>query len=121
MSKITFGFGSLLVIIGLSSFVLTRANSVTALIPAFAGFPLVLAGFAIKKLEWRVYGIYAAMALSILLVAGSIRGSIGFFNALAGGKAITLAEVLQIIMVILASLYLILSFRFLRPSVNKSI
>jgi uncharacterized membrane protein len=51
---------------------------------------------------WRTYGFWGAVALAVLLIIGSLRGTFGLISALTGGKEVTFAQILQVIMVVLS-------------------
>jgi hypothetical protein len=79
--------GCVLVLLGVGGYLGTGARSVTALIPAFAGIPLVILGVvAMKGSERsRKHAMHAAVALALLGFAGAARGLAGLAAMLAGG------------------------------------
>ena len=63
MARLTVAFGAALILIGVITYFATGQESVTALIPAFVGGPVLLAGLVSLRTEWRSYGLYAAAGL----------------------------------------------------------
>src|ERR671913_924914 len=81
MARLTVAFGAALILIGVITYFATGQESVTALIPAFIGGPVLLAGLVSLRTEWRSYGLYAAAALVVLLLAlGTLRGTFGLLG-----------------------------------------
>ena len=71
MARLTVAFGAALILIGVITYFATGQESVTALIPAFIGGPVLLAGLVLLRNEWRSYGLYAAAGLVLLLALGT--------------------------------------------------
>lgn len=74
MPQLTITFGVGLILVGVGVYFGTGRESVTALIPAIAGIPMLLAGLAATRPEWYRYGLYAAVALAAILALGTLRG-----------------------------------------------
>ena len=72
MASTTIVFGVLLSLLGLGGYVLSGAASVTALIPAFFGLPLMLLGFLARSESMRRHAMHAAAALALLGWAGAV-------------------------------------------------
>lgn len=100
------GFGIVLVLIGVGTYAAAGGASVTALIPAFVGVLMLLAGFAISRPGSRPFGLYAAATLAALLGLGSLRGVIG----LLGGE-VALATVTQLVLLVLCLVFLVVCIR----------
>jgi hypothetical protein len=79
MARLTVAFGAALILIGVITYFATSQESVTALIPAFIGGPVLVAGLVSLRTEWRSYGLYAAAAL--VLALGTLRGTFGLSSA----------------------------------------
>ena len=62
---------SVLILQGLAGYFGTARVSVTALIPAFFGLPIALAGLLALKLRLRKHGMYVAAALGLIGLLGS--------------------------------------------------
>jgi lysylphosphatidylglycerol synthetase-like protein (DUF2156 family) len=79
-------FGALLCLVGVGFYAGTGAASVTALIPAFIGLPLALAGALARRDGWRRHAMHAAALLGTLGFLGSLRGALRLPALLAGGE-----------------------------------
>jgi len=86
MPRITVVFGLLLCLVGVGFYAGTGAASVTALIPAFIGLPLVAAGFLARREALRRHAMHAAALLGTLGVLGSLRGAVQLPALLGGGE-----------------------------------
>ena len=80
MGRLTLGFGVLLVLIGVVTYFATGRESITAMIPAFIGLPVLLAGFLVTRPATRSIGLYLAIALALLMAFGTLRGVAGLFE-----------------------------------------
>ena len=67
MARATIVFGIGLILVGVFTYLATGGASVTALIPTFVGVPMLLAGVVALGARWRLYGLYAACALALLM------------------------------------------------------
>ncbi len=74
MAKITIGLGLVLIGLGLGSYFGTGRASVTALIPAFFGLPLLLLGLVALKERMRTIAMIIAVVIGLLGFAGTVRG-----------------------------------------------
>ncbi len=86
MAKITIGLGFVLIALGLGGYFGTGRASVTALIPAFFGLPLLLLGLAALKQQWRKTAMHIAAAMGLLGFAGTVRGLMKLPVLLTGGE-----------------------------------
>jgi len=64
MTVLTIAIGLLLTLIGLALY--GTSGAVTALIPAFAGLPIILCGLAALRPSWHRHAMHAAMVLALL-------------------------------------------------------
>lgn len=106
--RLTFGFAIVLIILGVGSYFITPEDnrSFTALLPAIVGVLLLGTGLgATRPSTGRISGIASAL-LVIILAVGSLRGVILFFQAITSNQEITLAMVVQLIVVVLSVAYL---------------
>jgi hypothetical protein len=86
VSKLSTSIGILMILLGVISYVVTGAASVTALIPAFFG--IVFAGLGVlgtRKESMRKHAMHAALLLAILGLGGSFGGLISVIGVLGGG------------------------------------
>lgn len=79
-------FGVLLCLVGVGFYAGTGAASVTALIPAFIGLPLVVAGRVARREGLRHHAMHAAALLGTLGLLGSLRGAAQLPALLGGGE-----------------------------------
>ncbi len=107
ISSLIFGFAVLLIVVGIFAYFVTAANSITALIPAFVGIPMLIAGYATTRPRYRTIGLYAAAGLALLMVIGSFRGISGFISGITGKGEISGAAWLQVVLAVLSILFLI--------------
>jgi len=82
----TMALGSLLFLIGVGFYFGTGATSVTALIPAFLGIPIEIAGFLALREGWRKHAMHAAVLLALLGFLGSARGLVQLPALLRGAE-----------------------------------
>jgi len=93
MAPIAIVFGILLTILGGGMYVYTEMNSITALIPAFFGVPLIVLGFIARNEKFRMHAMHVAALLGLvgfampayMVVAGLVRGQ--DFNLAKGEQA----------------------------------
>jgi uncharacterized membrane protein len=86
MPQIAVVFGLLLCLVGVGFYAGTGAASVTALIPAFIGLPLVVAGLLARREARRRHAMHAAALLGTLGLLGSLRGAARLPALLGGGE-----------------------------------
>ena len=72
MASITILFGVLLTLLGLWGYFLTGTSSVTALIPAIFGLPLLVLGFIARSESARKHAMHAAAAVALVGCAGAL-------------------------------------------------
>ena len=76
MAKTTIGFGVVLILLGLGGYVLSGGVSITALIPAFFGLPILILGVVAQRGYLQRISLYGVLVLAVLGLLGSVRGSI---------------------------------------------
>ena len=87
MSLMAIGFGGVLALVGIGAYILSWGASVTALIPAFIGLPIVGLGVAAQIESLRKSALYSALALAALGFLGSA-GGLGKLAALLSGGGV---------------------------------
>ncbi len=85
MAKIAIAFGLVLIALGVGSYWGTGRVSVTALIPAFFGLPLLIAGVLALHDRMRKHAMHAAAVIALLGLAGTVSGLIKLPALLTGG------------------------------------
>jgi len=109
MTKTTIGFGVVLILLGLGGYVLSGGVSITALIPAFFGLPILILGVVAQRGHLQRFSLYGVLVLAVLGFLGSIRGSIKLFSLMDGGDvARPLAVLVQSVMAITCLVYIAL-------------
>ena len=101
MGKLTLGFGVVLVLIGIVTYFATGTESITALIPAFIGLLVLLAGFLITRPGTYSVGLYLAIALALLMVYGTFRGVAGLLEG-----DLSSATVISVVLLLMSVGYL---------------
>lgn len=113
MAKITIGFGLALIVLGVISYLGTGMVSVTALIPAFAGIPILLLGFVALNERFRKHAMHVAMVLALVGGGGSLAmGTPKIITLLGGGEvARPEAAIVQTIMGVILLVFVVLGIR----------
>jgi hypothetical protein len=112
MGKITVGYGVVLILLGLGFYMGTGAKSVTALIPAFLGAPMLICGFLSAKEHLRKHVMHVAATLGLVGIAGGAMG-LSKLPALISGAEVArpAAALLQNILFFLSVIFVILCVR----------
>jgi len=122
MAKISIVFGIILIILGLVSYFGISSESITALIPAFVGVPILILGFLSLNEKYLKHSMHAAAVLMLLGFGGTISGLIKFFKML-GGEIFErpLAITIQAIMAVICLMFLVLAIKsFIEARRGKS-
>ena len=105
MPKISLVVGILLVVQGVGFYVGTSSRSITALIPAFVGLPILVLGIVALKESARKHAMHVAAALTLL----------GFLAAVgrmaSAGLSISAAGISVLIMALLTGAFLALCIK----------
>lgn len=99
MSKVSIGIGVLLVVLGVSSFIATQ-TSITALIPAFFGVPIMVLGIVAFNPRFRKHAMHVAMLIALIGIGGAGQ------RLMAATEWKPLANGSQLAMVVLCAVYL---------------
>lgn len=83
MWKVAVAYGALLIILGLVSYLGFGRASVTALIPAFLGAPILAAGAVARNHAYRKHAMHVAVLLAFL---GLVGVSVRFVPSILAGK-----------------------------------
>jgi fucose 4-O-acetylase-like acetyltransferase len=104
--------GVVLVVIGVGGYVLTGAESITALIPAFIGLPVLVLGQLARRPAWRRHAIHAALALALLGLLGTLM-NVAELPALLSGASVErpAAVVSSTLTALSCAIYLVLGVR----------
>lgn len=121
MPKVAMLFGVIFIILGLVAYFGISSESITALIPAFLGFPMLILGYIAQNEKYLKHAMHGAAVLALLGFGGTVGGLIKFFRLVGGeeferGSAITV----QSIMALLCLIFLIFAVRsFIDARKNK--
>jgi lysylphosphatidylglycerol synthetase-like protein (DUF2156 family) len=112
MPQTAVAFGALLCLLGVGFYAGTGGASLTALIPAFLGLPLAVAGALARREGLRRHAMHGAALLGTLGFLGSLRGALKLPALLAGGEvARPAAVVAQSITALLCLVFVALCVR----------
>lgn len=98
-------------VLGVGSYVLTNAVSLTALIPAAFGLVLVATGVIAQNDRLRMHAMHAAVVVALVGFLGSVRGLLGIGKVLDGTAVRPAAIVAQTIMALLTLAYVVTAVR----------
>lgn len=112
MAKISIAFSIILIILGLVSYFIISSESITALIPAFLGIPVLVLGIIALNEKYLKHSMHAVAVLMLLGFGGTVSGLLKFFRMLGGESferpsAITI----QAIMALLCLVFLVLAVK----------
>jgi len=113
MPKVTQAFAVALIILGIGGYVVTNAVSITALIPAFFGLPVLAFGVLAARPQAR-RGLWMHLAVGVMFLGllGTARAMPTAVSLLSGGAVERPAAVIaQVIMAALCLAYVALSVR----------
>jgi len=125
MPKHSIIFGGAMILLGLLAYFLTGRASVTALIPAFFGLPILLLGLgSVLRPALRKHLMHAAAAIALLAFFGTV-GSLRFaLYMISVGPAHVdnpNAVIVQSLMALLSGAYLYFSIRsFIEARRNRA-
>jgi hypothetical protein len=86
MTRWTLVYAGALLLLGLGAYLGTGAESVTALIPAFLGIPILICGLVALKSGKPKVPLHLALVLGLLGVAGGAMGLPQLPTLLTGGE-----------------------------------
>lgn len=114
MTRLTISFGTVLILLGVVGYLATGAVSITALIPAFFGLPILILGLLSQRPRFHKHAVTLAGALALLGFFGSARGLPQALALLTGGEvARPAAAVMQALMALLCLTFAVLVIRAL--------
>ena len=112
MILVTRATGGLLIVIGVAGYVLTGAESVTALLPAILGLPVLGLGVWGGQESRRRTALHAALVLALLGFLGTLVNVIELPAVLTGGEvARPTAVVVSSITSLICLVYVVLGVR----------
>jgi len=112
MPTYTLVYGLLLLLLGIGGFVITGRESITALIPAFFGLPVLLFAWLARRETMRKHAMHAAAVLSLLAFLGTAGGVIQSARLLMGQDVERPpAQISKAVMALLSVWFLVLCIR----------
>lgn len=112
MAKLSIAYGVIFILMGLISYFGISSESITALIPAFFGIPMVILGWLGLKEKYLKHTMHGAAVLMLLGFFGTIGGLIKFFKMLGGVEtARPSAVTVQAIMALMCLVFLIFAVK----------
>lgn len=112
MAKFSIILGIILIVLGLISYLGVSSESITALIPAFLGVPILILGYLALNEKYLKHAMHGVLVLVILGFGGTVGGLIKFFRML-GGEVFERpsAIIVQAIMAVLCLVFLIFAIK----------
>jgi len=112
MAKLTILYGVIFILMGLYGYFGISSESITALIPAFFGVPMLIFGWLALNEKYLKHAMHGAAVLTLIGFAGTLSGLIKFFRMLGGEEMERPAAVkVQAIMALLCLLFLIFAVK----------
>ena len=112
MVALSIGLGIVLSLLGVIGYAASGAESITALIPAFFGIPILVLGLIGRRESLRKHMMHAVTALALIGFAGSARGLSSLIDLLSGHDlARPLATAMQSIMALLTLGFVVLAVK----------
>lgn len=112
MAKLSIAYGIIFILMGLYSYFGISSESITALIPAFFGVPMLIFGWLGLNEKYLKHAMHGAAVLTLLGFAGTVGGLIKFFKMLGGAEMERPAAVtVQAIMAILCLIFLVFAVK----------
>lgn len=112
MAKLSITYGVIFILMGLISYFGISSESITALIPAFFGIPILILGWLGLNEKYLKHTMHAAAVLMLLGFIGTMSGLIKFFKMLGGAETARPAAVtVQAIMAVLCLVFLIFAVK----------
>lgn len=123
MAKLSIAYGVIFIVMGLYSYFGISSESITALIPAFFGVPMLIFGWLGLNEKYLKHAMHGAAVLTLLGFAGTVGGLIKFFKMLGGTEMERPAAVtVQAIMAILCLIFLVFAVKsFIDARKNRMI
>jgi len=107
MAKFSIVFGIILIILGLVSYFGISSESITALIPAFLGLPMLILGWIAQNEKYLKHAMHGAAVLMLISIIGA---SVRILSNVSFNQSFVFSEpvIIQILMVLISLIFLIL-------------
>ncbi len=121
MPKLAISFGILFIIIGLAAYFGISSESITALIPAFLGVPMLILGWLALNEKYLKLAMHGAAVLALIGFGGTVSGLFKFFRMIGGEEFERSAAItVQAIMALLCLIFLVFAVKsFIEARRNK--
>jgi hypothetical protein len=121
MANLSIIYGIIFILMGLISYFGISSESITALIPAFFGIPMLILGWLGLNEKYLKHAMHGVAVLMLLGFFGTIGGLIKFFKMLAGAETARPAAVtVQAIMALMCLVFLFFAVKsFIDARRNK--
>ena len=121
MAKLSITYGVIFILMGFISYFGISSESITALIPAFFGIPMLILGWLGLNEKYLKHAMHGAAVLMLLGFFGTVGGLIKFFKVLAGAEMERPSAVtVQAIMALMCLVFLIFAVKsFIDARKNK--
>ncbi len=106
MTTLTLIVGAVLTLAGVLGYVLTGAESLTALIPSAVGVLLIICGLLARNERFRRHAIHAALLVAVIGVLGSVMNVVRLGEVFAGTAERPTAVVLSTVMFVVLIVYI---------------
>jgi hypothetical protein len=116
MTKVLMVYATLLIVLGVVGYLATSMVSVTALIPAYFGFIMLLIGLLARNPARRKLYMHVAVVLGFLGIIGGAMGLGGFITLISGGEVARPAAVIS--QTIMAALSLVFVLMCIKSFIN---
>ncbi|MEM9558148.1 MAG: hypothetical protein AAGC60_28075 [Acidobacteriota bacterium] len=111
MPQVTIVFGIVFILLGVGGYFGSGAASATALIPAIFGALFVVLGAIARNERYLKHTMHATAVLALLAAGGAFRGVTALPSLFDGTAERPMAVAAQVLMVVLAIVYLVLCVR----------
>jgi hypothetical protein len=111
MTRLTVVIGAVLVVLGIVTYAVTAAASVTALIPSLVGVLLLVCAAVARKPAWHRHGIHAALVVALLGALGTLMNVVRIGEVFAGTAERPAAVIESTLMFVLLVGYLAMGVR----------
>ena len=110
MTRLTIGIGAALVVAGVVAYLATM-TSITALIPAFVGLPILLCGIVGAVTRKPRIPLHIALVIALLGAAGSVMNVVKIGQLFDGSAERPAAIIVSLVLFVLTVVYLALGIR----------
>jgi len=112
MAKLSNAYGVILILMGLISYFGISSESITALIPAFFGIPMLMLGWLGLNEKYLKHAMHGAAVLMLLGFAGTVSGLIKILKIFGGVQPERpAAAIVQAMMAVMCFMFLVFAVK----------